>query len=678
EGHTLTIASYTIAGVAGTQAVGAPVLIAGVGTITINANGSYSFAPVTNYAGLIPAITYTVTDGNGGTDTSTLALSMTAVNDTPVNTFPAGYTTNEDTSLKLSGLSIADVDAGSSNVTVTLSVASGTLTAATAGSVTVSGSGSSTITLTGTVTNINAYLSTVANQPTFAPVANASGTVALTMTTNDGGNTGTDPGLTGTATDERDIDTININVTAVNDTPTNTLPAGYTTNEDTSLKLSGLSIADVDAGTNNVTVTLSVASGTLTAATAGSVTASGSGSSTITLTGTVTNINAYLSTVANQPTFAPVANASGTVALTMTTNDGGNTGTDPGLTGTATDERDIDTININVTAVNDTPTNTLPASYTTNEDTSFKLSGLSIADVDAGTNNVTVTLSVASGTLTAATAGSVTVSGSGSSTITLTGTVTNINAYLGTVANQPTFAPVANATGTVALTMTTNDGGNTGTDPGLTGTATDERDIDTININVIPANDVPVLNDTTNPVAVVELANASAQNLVPINGSFAVSDADVGDTLTASVVGSPVVQLNGVNYTLPASATALTAAGAFSITPTTQTSNGGAGTAIAYTYDPAAANLDFLRAGQSLTITYQVKVNDGTADSAVQDVTFTITGANDAPVLTDTTNPTAIVESADASAQNLAPITGSFAVSDLDIGDTLTASVVGS
>ncbi|MBC3883494.1 hypothetical protein H8K35_19080, partial [Undibacterium sp. LX40W] len=76
-----------------------------------------------------------------------------------------------------------------------------------------------------------------------------------------------------------------------------------------------------------------------------------------------------------------------------------------------------------------------------------------------------------------------------------------------------------------------------------------------------------VLTDTTNPTAVVELANASAQNLAAITGSFAVSDADVGDTLTASVVGSPVVQLNGVNYTLPASATALTAAGAFSITP---------------------------------------------------------------------------------------------------------------
>ena len=52
DGNPLTITGYTIAGVAGTQAVGAPVLIAGVGTITINANGSYSFAPVLNLHGV--------------------------------------------------------------------------------------------------------------------------------------------------------------------------------------------------------------------------------------------------------------------------------------------------------------------------------------------------------------------------------------------------------------------------------------------------------------------------------------------------------------------------------------------------------------------------------------------------------------------------------------------------
>ena len=125
---------------------------------------------------------------------------------------------------------------------------------------------------------------------------------------------------------------------------------------------------------------------------------------------------------------------------------------------------------------------------------------------------------------------------------------------------------------------------------------------------------------------------------------------------------------------LPAGAAALTAAGAFTLTGAI--SNGGAAN-IGYTYDPAAANLDFLRDDHSLTITYTVQVTDGLSTSATQDVTFTITGTNDGPVLSDTTNPPAVPELLDASAQNLAPITGTFAVSDLDIGDTLTPSVVG-
>src|SRR5204862_371890 len=106
-------------------------------------------------------------------------------------------------------------------------------------------------------------------------------------------------------------------------------------------------------------------------------------------------------------------------------------------------------------------------------------------------------------------------------------------------------------------------------------------------------------------------------------------------------------------------------------------SDGGAASR-GYRYETAAANLDFLKEGDSLTITYTVQVSDGHTTSGTQDVTFTITGTNDAPVLSDTTNPAAVAELADASAQDLSAITGSFAVSDLDNGDTLTPSVVGS
>ncbi len=187
-------------------------------------------------------------------------------------------------------------------------------------------------------------------------------------------------------------------------------------------------------------------------------------------------------------------------------------------------------------------------------------------------------------------------------------------------------------------------------------------------------NNGPVLGDTTDPPAVLELGNAGAQNLSPISGSFGASDADVGDTLTASVVGSPVVKLDGVAFVLPAGAAELTASGAFTLSPTSQSATGGP-QSVGYTYDPTAANLDFLRAGQQLTISYAVKVNDGSADSVTQDVTFTITGSNDGVMLSSIVVP-AVAEALGAQAQDLS-IGGVLDVSDADVGDTLHASIVG-
>ena len=119
----------------------------------------------------------------------------------------------------------------------------------------------------------------------------------------------------------------------------------------------GLSIADVDAGGSGVHATVAVVSGTLTAA-AGTtgVTISGNGTSSITLSGTLTQINNLLA-----------GNLSGTLTytlnsdtppasdtLTLTASDLGNTGTGGTLTGN-------DTAAINITALNDKPTITSPA-----------------------------------------------------------------------------------------------------------------------------------------------------------------------------------------------------------------------------------------------------------------------------------------------------------------------------
>ncbi|MEY2891038.1 MAG: hypothetical protein RJA98_946, partial [Pseudomonadota bacterium] len=101
DGDTLTITGYSVSS------------LTGIGSLSIYADGSYSFTPALNYTGAIPLITYTISDGKGGTDTSTLALSMSPVNDAPTSVAPASASTTEDATLNFTAgntLSVADVD----------------------------------------------------------------------------------------------------------------------------------------------------------------------------------------------------------------------------------------------------------------------------------------------------------------------------------------------------------------------------------------------------------------------------------------------------------------------------------------------------------------------------------------------------------------------------------------
>src|SRR5678815_4005454 len=76
---------------------------------------------------------------------------------------------------------------------------------------------------------------------------------------------------------------------------------------------------------------------------------------------------------------------------------------DRGNTGSGGAQSDTDTVNITVNAVNDAPTNTVPGSQTISEDATFTFGGanaISIADIDAGSSSVQVTLTATNGTLT--------------------------------------------------------------------------------------------------------------------------------------------------------------------------------------------------------------------------------------------------------------------------------------
>ncbi|MGO4831050.1 beta strand repeat-containing protein, partial [Rhizobiaceae sp. 2RAB30] len=132
-------------------------------------------------------ISFVVNDGELNSLAGTKTVSVAAVNDAPVVSLPPSLTANEDVATPLTGISFADVDAGSASVTVTLSVPSGTLAAVTGGGVTVGGTASA-LTLTGSVANINAFIT--GSNVRFTTAANATGDVVLTVTINDGGNSG--------------------------------------------------------------------------------------------------------------------------------------------------------------------------------------------------------------------------------------------------------------------------------------------------------------------------------------------------------------------------------------------------------------------------------------------------------------------------------------------------------
>ena len=133
----------------------------------------------------------------------TTQITITALNDAPVNTVPGAQTVAEDTILPIVGVSVADID--SSALTTTLSVAHGILNVTAGAGVT--GSGTASVTITGTAAEINAALAGLA----YTGNLNFNGADTLTVATSDG-----------TATD---TDTIAITVNPVNDAPVLNLDA---------------------------------------------------------------------------------------------------------------------------------------------------------------------------------------------------------------------------------------------------------------------------------------------------------------------------------------------------------------------------------------------------------------------------------------------------------------------
>jgi hypothetical protein len=495
--------------------------------------------------------------GTGGPLTAfsvTSTVDITAINDAPAATTPAAdYTATEQTdlSLKNTGLAVSDVDGSSGSETVTLSVGEGilTLAAGTSGAVIDSGNGSGSVTFHGTISQINALLnanatsSVIYNDNTDTPSANTT----LTLAINDNGNTGTGGPLT-------DSNTATIDITALNDAPAaamTTNPYAATENVALDLKNTGMSVSDVDAQGGSETVTLSANEGTLTldVGTSGAVIDSGNGTGSVTFHGTIDQLNALLNTDGTSAVsyVDNNDNPAATDLLTLSIDDGGNTGAGGPLTASATSIVDI-------TAVNDAPVATTPgAPYPATEQVnlSLKNTGLSVSDPDGNSGSETVTLSVGEGTLTlaAGTSGAVIDSGNGTGSVTFHGTIAQINDLLNTDAtstfiyNDNTDTPSANTT----LTLQINDNGNTGTGGPLTGSNT--ATIDIAAVNDAPAATTPADYTATENVALDLKNTGMSVNDIDAQGASETVTLSAGEGILTLAVGTSGAVIDSGNGT---------------------------------------------------------------------------------------------------------------------------------
>ena len=318
---------------------------------------------------------------------------------------------------------------------------------------------------------------------------------------------------------------------AVNQPPTLNALSGLTINEDAGLQSVSLSGISSGSATENQTLI---------------VTATSSNPNLIP-NPTVSYASPGVSGTLN---FTPVANANGTATITVTVNDG-----------QAANNTVTRTFAVTVNAVNDVPTLNAFANLSINEDAGAQ--SVSLTGIGPGAANETQTLTI---TATSSNPGLIPNPTVAYSSPNATGSLS--------------FTPVANASGSVTITVTVNDGqsaNNTGTR--------------SFTVTVSPVNDAPTLNPIAN-VAISENAGLQSVSLAGIS-TGASDEADVL-TVTATSSNPGLIPNPAVNYSSP------NATGSLSFTPAANTS--GSATITVTVNDGRPAN-------NTVTRTFVVAVN---------------------------------------------------------------------
>jgi VCBS repeat-containing protein len=188
----------------------------GHGSLTLNANGSFSYTPAADFAGS-DSFTYRASDSSLNSNLVTVTISVTATNDTPAGVADA-YTTAEDTVLTVPAPGVLGNDSDPDGDPLTAVLA----TAPSHGSLTLNANGSFS----------------------YTPAANFAGSDSFTYRASDG------------SLNSNPV-TVTITVTAVNDAPTVMVAAGGTCGTDDHSGTITLTVGDVENAATTLTLNAS-------------------------------------------------------------------------------------------------------------------------------------------------------------------------------------------------------------------------------------------------------------------------------------------------------------------------------------------------------------------------------------------------------------------------------------
>jgi VCBS repeat-containing protein len=478
------------------------------GTLTLNADGSFSYTPNANFNG-VDSFTYTANDGSGTSAVATVNITVKPVNDVPLAANDA-YDIDEDGTLTIPATGVLGNDSDLEGSALSAVLVSGPMH----GSLTLNPDGSFT----------------------YTPSANYNGIDGFSYVANDG-------------TGDSDVAAVTITVNPVNDLPTATGET-YTTDEDVALTIAapGVLAGDTDLESDPLSAVLVTgpANGAVTLNADGSFTYTpaanfngadsftykandGAGDSNVaTVNITVNPVNdapavgndSYTTdedvalTIAapgvltgdsdvegsplsallvSGPTngtltlnadgsfvYTPNANFNGTDGFSYKANDG-------------TADSDVAAVTITVNAINDIPT-AADDNYSTSEDTALTIAtaGVLTNDSDPEGDSLTAVL----------------VAGPANGTLTLNPD----GSFL--------YTPNADFNGMDTFTYKNSDG-------------TAESPVATVTITVNPVNDLPVASDDAYSTPEDTPLNITAIGVLS-------NDADIdGDTLTAALVSGP-------------------------------------------------------------------------------------------------------------------------------------------